>query len=305
MAQVLITGARGAVGQPLVTELQSRGHHVHGVDLRHHDGADYQRCDVAEYRQLERVMRGGDFEVVYHAAAEFGRNNGEDFYERLWQTNAIGTKNVLRLQEELHFRLVLFSSSEVYGDWPDVMAEDVMATHPVRQMNDYAITKWVNELQALNSADRFGTEIVRVRLFNTYGPGEYYSPYRSVICQFVYRALHDIPYTVYLDHHRTSTYIDDSIQALANIADNFMPGEVYNIAGDEYHDIKTLSDLILAQVDKDDRLVDYVQFEAHNTRDKRTTNAKAREHLGLRSTVDLAEGIRRTIAWQRSVYGAR
>ena len=110
---------------------------------------------------------------------------------------------------------------------------------------------------------------------------------------------------MFLDHHRTSTYIDDSIQALANIADKFMPGEVYNIAGDEYHDIKSLSDLILAQVDKDDRLVDYVQFEAHNTRDKRTTNAKAREHLGLRSTVDLAEGIRRTIAWQRSVYGAR
>jgi nucleoside-diphosphate-sugar epimerase len=42
----------------------------------------------------------GPFDLVYHCAAEFGRWNGEDFYEQLWRTNAVGTKNVIRLQEE-------------------------------------------------------------------------------------------------------------------------------------------------------------------------------------------------------------
>jgi dTDP-glucose 4,6-dehydratase len=198
---------------------------------------------------------------------------------------------------------VFFSSSEVYGDYDDVMHEDVLMTRPIRQMNDYAISKWVSELQIMNSADRHGTETVRVRLFNTYGPGEYYSEYRSVICQFVYRALHNIPYTVYLNHHRTSTYIDDTVRTLANIHERFKPGECYNICGGEYHDIKSLSDMILAQVGRDDSIVKYVDVESHNTRDKNGDGSKSRRDLGHEATVNLEEGIRRTIEWQRKVYG--
>jgi dTDP-glucose 4,6-dehydratase len=303
--KVLITGALGAVGSRLGAALRDRGHDVFGCDLIHSAQPAYERCDIAEFRQVARLLRAHAFDDVFHAAGEFGRNNGEEFYENLWRTNAVGTKNLLRMQEELGFRLVFFSSSEVYGDWPGVMAEDVLDKHPIRQMNDYAISKWVNEMQIINSADRHGTEAVRVRLFNTYGPGEYYSPFRSVICMFVYRALHDLPYTVYLNHHRTSTYIDDCVRTLASIVDNFKPGEVYNIAGDEYHDIKTVSDTILRQLGKDDSLVEYVDFEAHNTRDKKADNSKAKRDLGYKSTVDLEEGIRRTIAWQKEVYGVR
>ena len=53
-----------------------------------------------------------------------------------------------------------------------------MDEHEIKQLNDYAMTKWVNEMQIRNSAAQYGTETVVVRLFNTYGPGEYYSPYR-------------------------------------------------------------------------------------------------------------------------------
>jgi dTDP-glucose 4,6-dehydratase len=305
VTRILITGALGAVGRPLWRLLAERGHAVRGGDIRHSDQPDYDRVDVADYRPLAAIFDDHEFDVVYHAAAEFGRNNGEQFYETLWRSNAIGTKNMLRLQERHRFKLVLFSSSEVYGDYPGLMTEDVLDEHPIKQMNDYAISKWVNELQALNSAARFDTETVRVRLFNTYGPGEPYSPFRSVICQFVYRALHDLPYSVYLDHHRTSTYIDDCIRTLANIADNFVPGAVYNIAGDEYHDIKSVSDTILAKLGKTDELVTYLPFEAHNTRDKRTDARRAREDLGHETTVRLDEGLDRTIAWQRSTYGVR
>jgi dTDP-glucose 4,6-dehydratase len=304
MAKILVTGSRGAVGRPLVKLLSQRGHEVWGADMMHSSDPNYRRCNVSELGQVQRLFEeSGGFDYVYHAAAEFGRNNGEDFYETMWRANAIGTKHMLRLQERYRFRMIFFSSSEVYGDYPDLMTEDVLDQHPIRQMNDYAISKWVNELQVLNSADRFGTETVRVRLFNTYGPGEHYSPYRSVICVFTYHALHNLPYTVYLDHHRTSTYIHDCIQALANIVDNFKPGEVYNIAGDEYHDIKTLSDTILGYLGQDDRLVQYVRVEAHNTRDKKTNNEKASRDLGYKTTVGLQEGIQRTIEWQRGVYG--
>lgn len=305
MSRILITGALGAVGKPLWQVLEARGHEVWGLDLRHSERNRYVRCDIANQRQLESVFKSHNFDYIYHAAAEFGRNNGEDYYENLWRTNAIGTKNIIRLQEERRFRMIFFSSSEVYGDWDDVMEEDVLDKHPIHQMNDYAITKWANELQILNSAARHSTQTVRVRLFNTYGPGEYYNLYRSVICIFVYRALHNQPYTIYIKHRRTSTYIKDCVECLANIVENFKTGEVYNIAGDEYHDIKTLSDLVLSYLGKSDSLVTYADFESMNTRNKLTDNAKAQRDLGFVSTVKLEEGIPLTIEWQKKVYNVR
>lgn len=251
---------------------------------------------------MEEVFERQFFDVVYHLAAEFGRNNGEDFYETMWQSNAIGTKNIIRLQEKHRFRLVHFSSSEVYGDFNGIMAEKVTDAVPIRQMNDYAISKWVNELQILNSAAKKGTESVRVRLFNTYGPGETYSDYRSVVCLFIYRALFGLPYTVYLDHHRTFTYIDDCVEALSNICTRFKPGEVYNIAGESYYDIKTTSDKILALLGKTDSQVKYLGIEHHNTINKKADASKAVKDLGLKESLSLDEGLARTIAWQKSYY---
>lgn len=300
--RILVTGGLGAVGTPLSRELRARNHQVWVLDKPHAPGPNYLRCDVGQYRQLAAIFEKQEFDYVYHLAAEFGRWNGEDFYETMWQSNAIGTKNLIRLQEKYGFRMIFTSSSEVYGDWSGVMTEDVLSTQPIRQLNDYAISKWVSEMQIMNSADRFNTETVRVRLFNTYGPGEPYSEYRSVICQFIYRALHDIPYTVYLDHHRTSTYIEDTARTLANISQSFIPGEVYNISGDEYHDIKTLSDMILDYLGKSDDFVIYEKIEAHNTKDKKSDNSKAKRDLDHRCTVTLEEGIPLTIEWQKEVY---
>ena len=56
-------------------------------------------------------------------------------------------------------------------------------------MNDYAISKWAGELQCLNHAEMFGSEIVRVRPVNCYGPHEYYDPYRGVVPIFVHKCL--------------------------------------------------------------------------------------------------------------------
>jgi len=299
---ILVTGGLGTVGHILCHELRGRGHTVYLCDLPHHHDPQYYRCDVGSFYQLQRIFDRHQFDLVYHLAAEFGRWNGEDYYDSLWRTNAIGTKNVIRLQERHGFRLVFFSSSEVYGDWDGLMSEDVMDTHAVRQLNDYAITKWAGEMQVVNSAQQYGTETVRVRLFNTYGPGEYYSPYRSVVCKFIYHALHDLPYTVYLGHHRTSTYLTDTVRTLANIADRFRPGQVYNIGGDEYHDIKTLSDTILEHLGKTDALITYREAEPFTTRDKRVDLTRARRDLDHQCRVRLAEGLPRTIEWMRAVY---
>lgn len=316
MARILITGSRGVVGTHLVRILRERGHFVFGVDRDHavgetgfeHEMAEvdftYARCDVSEFRQIERVFdKAGPFDFVYHAAAEFGRWNGEDFYEQVWKTNAIGTKNIIRLQEKYKFKLIHFSSSEVYGDYEDVMSEDVMDKVEIKQMNDYAMSKWVNEMQVRNSAITNGTETVVVRLFNTYGPGEWYHPYRSVNAKFCYHALHGLPITVYKGHFRTSTYLEDTCRTLSNIVDNFIPGEVYNIGGLEYHDIETLADLIWKYAGADKNLIGYKESEVLTTKSKKVDISKAVKDLNHKLTVSLEDGVKKTIDWMREYYG--
>lgn len=300
--KILVTGGLGAVGSWLVRELRGRGHEVWIMDRPHHHDPQYVRGDVGEFRQFERVVEGRDFDYVYHLAAEFGRWNGEDFYETLWRSNAIGTKNLLRLQERFGFRSIYFSSSEVYGDYDGVMVEDVMDRIEIRQMNDYAMTKWVGEQQVMNSASMHGTESVRVRLFNTYGPGEPYSRYRSAICIFAYHALHDMPFTVYTGHLRTSTFVSDTTRTLANIVDNFLPGEVYNVGGLDLHDMETPARMILEHLGKDESLVTFAEGEPFTTKEKRVDCSKAIRDLGHAPQVTIEEGIPRTLEWMKAYY---
>ncbi len=300
--KILVTGGHGFIGTNLVEELNRRNHETWSCDITNAELERYVRCDVREHRQLENLIAKNRFDVVYHAAAEYGRWNGEDYYENLWMTNAVGTKHLLRLQEKLRFRTVFFSSAEVYGDYDGLMSESVMDRVPIKQMNDYAMSKWVNEMQVINSATMFGTESVRVRLFNVYGPHEHYTPYRGVVPAFIYKALHNQPYTVYMGHKRTFEYVKDVCVTLSNIADNFKPGEVYNIASEKQYDIKYLSDLILARLGKSDSLAIYKEAEPFTTRTKKGDFSKARADLKHNCPTTLEQGISKTIDWMSQTY---
>jgi len=308
--KVLVTGGAGFIGTNLVNELRRRGHEVTSLDLYHTEKEYYVRADVSNYRQIRKCIDGGKYDFVYHLAAEYGRWNGEDYYENLWATNVIGTKHVLRLQEERRFRMIFFSSAEVYGDYEGRMSESVMFENPIKdtyQMNDYAISKWAGELMCLNSAKMFGTETVRTRPVNCYGPHEEYTPYRGFIPKFIYHSLHKKPFVVYKGHKRIIDYVEDSCRTWANILDNFKPGEVYNVGGrpEWERDIKEYSDLILKAVGVDDSIVTYKNAEPHTTKVKHMDFTKAVKDLKHDPKVPPKEGIKRTVEWMRSYYKHR
>lgn len=276
-----------------------RAHEVLGIDIRHH--VDGIRADVAEYRQLEAALPK-DVDLVYHLAAEFGRYNGEDFYEQVWRTNAIGTKNVLRLQKERGFKLIFASSSEVYGERPETWLKEDLPLSPLLLSNDYALSKLVNEGQLENARKQWGSQSMTLRFFNAYGPGEHYHRYRSVVCLFCYCALKRLPITVYKGYYRVFQYIDDLVATLASAADRFTPGLVANVGGTEFCSVEDLCGVIRKHVEIAPELITLLPEEAHNVVSKRPDITRAVETLGHDPKVTLAEGIPRTLDWMRQTY---
>jgi len=315
MSKILVTGSKGVIGSKLVEVLIKRGHNIFGVDLHHSDGeegfeqkmdnfkSNYARCDISEYRQLKRIFeKYGPFDYVFNTAAEFGRWNGEDFYEQVWKTNVIGLKHILRLQEKHKFKLIHCSSSEVYGDYEGIMAEEVMENVEIKQMNDYAMSKWVNEMQIKNSITKNKTETVIIRFFNTGGEGEWYHSYRSVNAKFCYNLLMGRPITVYKGHTRTSLWVWDAVETTANVIDNFKSGEVYNIGGEDHHTIEELAELSLKYSGADPKLVIIKESEILTTKHKRIDLFKAKKELNHKITVNLEDQVKKTIEWMKNYY---
>ena len=306
--KILITGGSGFIGTNLFHELTKRDHDVYRIDLSNTNLNNYKRCDVSNIRVLNQVFdQNINFDYVYHLAAEYGRWNGEDYYEDVWQSNVIGTKNILEMQTKYKFKLVFFSSAEVYGDYNGIMSEDVMVKNKISDtymMNDYAISKWAGELMCMNAYNMFGNEIVRVRPVNCYGPHEHYTPYRGFIPKFIYQALHNEGYTVYLNHKRIIDYVEDSCTTISNIIDNFIPGESYNIGSkaEWERDIKDYSDLILKSVGINDSNIIYKESEPNTTKIKTMDFSKSIKDLNHQPKTSPEIGIKKTVDWMRENY---
>lgn len=308
--KIMVTGSEGTLGRKLVTELEQRGHDVWGCDLMHSSREQYARADIGNQRQVQDAFMKANPQIVYHLAAEFGRKNGEDYYEQLWTANCIGTRNVIDMCLSFNAHMVFASSSEAYGS----LADDVKPVHESalrffmpRFNNEYALSKFTNEKQIQIAVQHDGLKATTLRLFNAYGPGEHYSPYRSVVCLFVYRLLKGMPITVYSNYHRVFLWVGDWANTVANVADkvklgHITNGNVYNVGGTEYCSVETLKDKILALIGGSKSFITMLDKEKANITNKRPDVQAAIHQLGHNPKTTLDEGLPLTIQWMRDTY---
>lgn len=318
--RILITGSQGTLGRVLWRELESRNHEVFGIDLKHSDRPNEMRADIGDSRQVERAFINFAPEMVYHLAAEFGRNNGEEYPEQLWRTNCLGTRNVTDACVSYEASFVFASSSEAYGERQvlddddgsglkeNELDHDAPAFH-----NEYALSKWANERQIAIAANNRDLRAVILRFFNAYGPGEHYSPYRSVVCLFIYRLMMGLPITVYRNYHRVFMYVDDWARTVANVTTahhTIQYGRpsllrnvpVYNVGGEEYCSVEELKDKIVHLLGGTKSPICYLDKEQANVTNKRPNISVAREVLGHNPSITLDVGLPETIRWMRKTY---
>lgn len=303
--RILVTGSEGTLGRPLCEALEEAGHDIWRVDLQHSRHENFSRADVADHRELDAAFTAFAPHVVYHLAAEFGRLNGEGWYRRLWGTNAVGTRNVLELCLQYGSRLIFASSSEIYGETPrDSLYEELTEEAPLDHPNEYALSKWVNEVQIRNFARRHPEMPLPIvcRFFNAYGPGESYHRFRSVVALFCFRALTGQSFQVYEGYSRTFMYVGDFIPTLARVAEAGVPGRIYNIGGTDFRSVEDLAELVVEATGADPGLIERVGADVHNVVSKRPDIRRAEKDLGHSPTIQLEQGVPATIDWMRSRY---
>lgn len=320
--RVLVTGGAGYIGSHLVDALIKRGDEVLVVDnlatgkienIRHllgHEAFQFINDSILNETILERFIPSLD--LIFHLAATVGvRHILQDPLAAI-NTNVRGTEVVLGLAFKYWKRIVIASSSEIYGKASHVpfREEDdrVLGSTGVARWS-YSMSKGIDEHFAFAYAAK-GLPVAIVRYFNSYGPRLDESGYGSVVANLTRQALRGEPLTVHGDGRQTRcfTYITDTV------AGTLLAGEVPTAAGEAFNIGNPVETTVLDLARTIKRLtrskspVAFVPYEVYygegfeDTRRRVPSVDKAKRLLGFAPRVDLESGLRHTIAWSRRHY---
>ena len=253
---MLITGGAGFVGSHLAEALLARGDTVHVLDNLstgaieniEHLKANPRFHYVVDTVMNERVMAElvDRVHVVFHLAAAVGVKLIVESPVNTIETNVHGTEMVLKTANKKKKKVLIASTSEVYGKSEDVPFRedaDLVMGATTKGRWSYACSKAIDEFLALAYWKEKKLPVVVFRLFNTVGPRQT-GRYGMVVPNFVKQALLGHPITVYGDgkQSRCFTYVSDVVDALVKLADHpDAVGQVFNIGND--HEEVTILDL--------------------------------------------------------------
>ncbi|MFN8485465.1 MAG: GDP-mannose 4,6-dehydratase [Anaerolineae bacterium] len=262
----LITGGMGFIGSHLAAELLDRGQNVTVVDdlstgrfenIEPLVGAprfQFVVASITDATTLDRLMRDSD--VVFHLAAAVGVKLVMDDAVRTIETNVAGTDEVLQAALRHRTKVLLASTSEVYGKGarlPFSEDDDVVLGATRHHRWAYAASKMVDEFLALAYFWQKGLPVVVFRLFNTVGPGQS-AHYGMVIPRMVQQALRGEPLTVYGDGQQSRCFLHvfDAVRAIVSLADcSDAIGQVFNVGATEEVTILELARRVLFAVGRD------------------------------------------------------
>ncbi|HEY7602029.1 MAG TPA: NAD-dependent epimerase/dehydratase family protein [Methylomirabilota bacterium] len=307
---VLVTGGAGAIGGNLCRALATLGARVTVVDdLSSSDPtslAGIPGCALVEGSILDPGILARAFaerpRIVFHLAALFANQKSVEQPEQDLLVNGLGTLRVLEAARGGGTdRIVYTSSSCVYGDDAPVPVEE--ETVSLDPGTPYQLTKLLGELYCRLFETLHAARVVRVRLFNSYGPGDMPGRYRSVIPNFVFRALtrQPLPITGTGEETRDFTYVGDLVNGLlrAGVMDEAL-GEAVNLGSGRETRILDLAAQV-NQLTGNDAGIEHAARREWDTHQRRWASIdKAKRLLGYEPATDLGAGLRETVEWFRA-----
>lgn len=315
MANVLITGGAGFIGTNLALHLQAAGHTVSILDCLITGRAEKVHGFLL-IRQDVRQPITGTYDWIFHLACPASPPHYQADPLFTLTTAFEGTRQVLQCAHTCGARVILASTSEVYGD-PQVHPQPEYYwghVNPIGMRSCYDEGKRAAETLAFIYRTQYQVDVRVARIFNTYGP--YMEPDDGrVISNFILQALHHKPITLYGDGAQTRScqYIKDLLEAFElyiqldpillesffSIRNMALP--VLNLGNPQEYTIKMLAEIVLNAIPESNSSLCFRPLPQDDPKRRRPDISLAHACLGWTPKVLLTEGIARTVDYFRSV----
>ena len=322
--KITVTGAAGFIGSNLCEGLLARDCEVVGIDnlsmgsmrnlmnCMNETNFEFHQIDVRDFDTLKTVCHNSD--VLVHLAAYKIPRYGNAIETLL--INSEGTKNILEVARQEKMKIVLASTSDVYGKnlkVPFSEESDLVLGPSTVSRWSYAVSKLYDEHLALAYHDAYNIPVCILRFFGGYGPHQHLSWWGGPQSVFIGAALKGEPLEVHGDGSQTRsfTYISDHVDGIIRVIENDRAnGEIFNLGSTHEISILELAKLIHNMINGPTepllKFVQYTSFTGKKYEDvmRRVPDiSKAKNLLGYSWNVGLEDGLKKTIAWQRSVKG--
>jgi UDP-glucuronate decarboxylase len=307
--RVLVTGGAGFIGAHLCRTLLERGDEVLAVD-NFYSGARSNVADLLGHPRFELQRHDVTFpyyvetDEIYHLACPAS----PIFYQRdpvqTTKTSVVGSINMLGLAKRVKAKILLSSTSEVYGD-PTVHPQPESYwgnVNPIGTRSCYDEGKRCAETLFFDYRRQHDMPVKVARIFNTYGPGMRPDDGR-VVSNFIMQALRGEPLTVYGTGEQTRSfcYVSDLVDGLVRLMDS--PHEVtgpINLGNPREYTMLAIAERIVALVGSSST-ISYRPLPSDDPQQRQPVIDKARDTLGWTPVVDFDDGLAKTVEYFRSL----
>ena len=301
----IVTGAAGFVGSQLATSLQEAGHDVVGVDCftDYYDPAEKEEnargLDVRRLDLAEQPLELDGVDGVFHLAAQAGVRSFGEVFPTYVRRNLLASQRVLEACAQAGVRVVLASSSSVYGEAEAYPTPETTEPKPI---SPYGITKLGCEHLARAYASAFGLDAVVLRYFTVYGPRQRPDMFFRRVCEAL---LGGGTFEIFGtgEQSRSFTYVGDAVDATILAMERAERGALFNVGGGEE---ATMREAISLLERVSGRTLD-VRHVGVAMGDVSRTNADvSRIHavLGWRPETSLDDGLARMWSWASAKVAA-
>ena len=302
--KILVTGGTGFIGNHLCRKLLNNGHYVICLDnnftgsmsniqdMMNHPNFEFIRHDITQSILLE-------VDQIYHLACPASPKAYQYNAIKTIKTNILGTLNALGIAKRVKARILLTSTSEVYGD-PKIspQVEEYWGNvNPIGIRSCYDEGKRVAETLMMEYYRNHKTEIRIARIFNTYGPKMDKNDGR-VVSNFINQCLNNEDITIYGDGSQTRSfcYVDDTVEALIKLMNQEETIGPINIGNPYEMTIKELAIKCLEIIKTKSEII-YQELPSDDPMKRQPNIEKAKKYLDWQPQISLEDGLNKTIEY--------